>query len=232
MRRRFLPILLIAGLAAPAAAAATRDKSGKRHSPGDVNYWAGIFDAEDRDEWQKPLAVIDFLGIQPGDRVADLGAGTGYFCAPLSIQVGDAGRLYAVDIQKSMLDHLMQREDVVSKRVVPVLAKPADPKLPEGEIDLILIVNTWPQIEKRERYLAKLEESLNPRGRVAVIDFHEGELPVGPPAEEKLSRDAVVAEFTDAGWHFTSESVALPYQFVLLFYPPAMSETPPILPTR
>ena len=202
-------------------AAGGADQAKERGRPtSDVEYWAGVFDDPARDEWQKPIIVFTFLGIQNGTVVADLGAGTGYFTRLLSIQVGTAGKVYAVDVEQAMLDHLRSREDIVQERVVPILAEPSDPMLPEGEIDLVLTVNTWHQIKKRTRYVRRLEENLSPEGRVAVIDFRVGELPVGPPAGDKVSRDEVIAEFEKAGWRFVAESVALPYQYLLIFRPP------------
>ncbi len=190
------------------------------HPSSDVEYWAGIFDDPSRKEWQKPITVLTFLGIPNGAVVADLGAGTGYFTSLLAVQVGAAGKVYAVDIEQNMLDYLRSRDDIIQERVVPILAKANDPKLPEGEVDVVLTVNTWHQIKKRTRYLRQLEKSLTPEGRVAVIDFRAGELPVGPPPGEKVPRDDVIAEFKKAGWRYVAESVALPYQYLLIFLPP------------
>jgi ubiquinone/menaquinone biosynthesis C-methylase UbiE len=202
-------------------AAMAADEPGREHRPwNDVEHWATVFDDPARKDWQKPLFVLSFLGIEQGDVVADLGAGTGFFTQPLSIQVGPEGKVYAVDIEPAMLDHLMQRTDVTTERVIPVLARPNDPKLPAGEIDVVVIMNTWHHIEKRVKYLRKLEKSLSPAGRVAVIDFRAGELPIGPPPDHKLSREEVVSEFEEANWRLVAESVMLPYQYVLIFLPP------------
>ena len=97
--------------------------------------------------------------------------------------------------------------------------------MPEGEIDLVVILNTWHHIDKRTEYLPRLLKSLSPAGRVAVIDYREGKLPVGPKPAEKLARDTVVAEFEQADWRLVAESVALPYQYVLIFLPPAKPDT-------
>jgi hypothetical protein len=70
-------------------------------------------------------------------------------------------------------------------------------------------------------YLKTLSRALGIEGRVVIIDWREGDLPMGPPAELKLSRDAVVAEFVEAGWSLETESALLPYQYFLIFYPPA-----------
>jgi ubiquinone/menaquinone biosynthesis C-methylase UbiE len=216
--KRIIPLLCLL----PCLAAVAGDKPEKGHRPwNDIEHWVQVFDDPQRNEWQKPLMVLGFLGIEPGDIVADLGAGTGYFTRPLSIQVGTEGKVYAVDIEKAMLNHLMQRTDIATDRVVPTLATPSNPKLPAGWIDLVLVVNTWHHIEKRSKYLERLKKSLSPEGRISIVDFREGELPVGPPPGEKLSRDQVVAEFEEAGWRFVAESVALPYQYMLIFLPPS-----------
>ena len=194
--------------------------SDRTRPTSDVEYWAGVFEDPSRKEWQKPITVLTFLGIQNGTVVADLGAGTGYFTSMLALQVGPAGKVYAVDIEPAMLDYLTSRDDIMQERVFPILAKASDPKLPEGEVDLVFTVNTWHHIKKRTRYLGRLERSLTPEGRVAVIDFRAGELPVGPPPGKKVPRDEVIAEFEEAGWRYVAESVALPYQYLLIFLPP------------
>ena len=212
MKRRILLIFLLVGLQFAAIGTVSAGKG--------PEYWATFWDAESRDDWQKPIMIIDFLTISPGQVIADVGCGTGYFAKLFSRQIGAEGKLYAVDIKRSMLDYLMQREDAVTDRIVPIVARPDDPKLPEGEIDLIFIANTWHHIKKHEVYLPRLARGLHEHGRLALIDFHPGEMPVGPPDNEKLSRDEVVRQFEGAGWRLDAESVMLPYQYLLVFYPP------------
>ena len=167
------------------------------------------------------------LGITPGDVVADLGAGTGYFVRFLAFPVGDSGRVYAVDTEQGMIDHVAAMQHTHSDRVETVLATRDDPNLPPGEIDLVFIANTWRLIKKRQDYLDRLVECLSPEGRVVVIGFIEGDLPVGP-AKKKVSRDQVVADFEAAGWRFVAESLLLPYQYFLTFLPPPRDEVRPV----
>jgi predicted methyltransferase len=216
MRR--LILLLCLALCVPALAA-----DGPRHREhdwGDVKHWSKVFDDPARDEWQKPLSVLQFLAISRGDKVADLGAGTGYFTRLLAIMVGPEGKVFAADTERAMLKHLSKREDIDQSRVETIRCKPDDPKLPEGQVDLLLAVNTWHHIEERGDYLGKVRQALSPEGRVAIVDFIEGELPVGPPAGHKLAKEAVVAEFEEQGWRLVAESFALPYQYLLIFLPP------------
>lgn len=189
------------------------------HSFDDVERWVQIFDSPERNEWQRPAKVIRIIGLNGGETVADVGAGTGYFTQVLSRAVGPQGKVFAVDIEPEMLEYIDQREDLGRAEIVTVQADPDDPKLPDGELDVILVVNTWHHIDGRTEYLKKLRRALDTEGRVVVIDWREGELPMGPPPGSKLSRDAVVAEFEGTGWSLVSESVLLPYQYFLVFYP-------------
>lgn len=203
-------LLLPAGLAAAA-------QDNERFT--DVQKWVERFESPERLKWQEPQQVLRLLGLQEGDEVADIGAGTGYFEPWLAAMVTEKGKVYAIDIEQEMLDYIDQREDFKFNNIKTILADPDDPKLPEGRLAAVLVVNTWHHIEDRVNYIPKLGRGLRPDGRVVIIDFHKRELPVGPPVDQKLSRDEVVAEFEKAGWKLVGESVALRYQYYLTFTP-------------
>jgi ubiquinone/menaquinone biosynthesis C-methylase UbiE len=193
-----------------------------RHGFDDVERWERVFDDPERDEWQKPAEVVLFLNLDEGDVVADLGAGTGYFMPYLAPAVGDNGKLLAIDVEPALVEHLAKRAAAQgATNVDAVLADPDDPKLPASGVDVVLIVDTWHHIDSRLDYLAKLARALKPGGAVVIVDFHEGELPVGPPPGHKLPRESVVAEFEEAGWMLDREGEALPYQYLLAFTPGA-----------
>jgi SAM-dependent methyltransferase len=118
-----------------------------------------------------------------------------------------------------MLDYIDQREDFKFNNIKTILADTDDPKLPEGRLAAVLVVNTWHHIEDRVKYISKLAPGLRPDGRVVIVDFHKRELPVGPPVDHKMSRSEVIAEFEKAGWKLVGESVALRYQYYLTFIP-------------
>lgn len=194
-----------------------------------VQGWIQRFEPPDRPSWQKPAAVLRVLGVDEGDRVADIGAGTGYFLPFLSAQVAASGKVYAVDIDPDMLAYLDTRE-FPYPNVQTVQAATNDPKLPPGELDAILLVDTWHHIDNRVDYIRRMGKALNPYGRVAIVDFHKKQLPVGPPVDHKLDRETVLREFDKAGWNLLTESTALPYQYFLVFGPPheqrPLSDTP------
>ena len=191
-----------------------------RHPFDDVEKWVEIFDDPERAEWQKPADVVVALGLKPGQRVADLGAGTGYFSRFLAEAVGPQGRVYAIDTEPEMVEHLARRaERERTLQVDAVLAEPDDPGLPEEGVDLVLVVDTYHHIDDRVHYLERLAKRLRPSGSVAIIDFQKRKLPIGPPPEHKLARETVIDEFDEAGFRLREEPELLPYQYFLIFEP-------------
>lgn len=127
-----------------------------------------------RDTWQQPERVVAELGIREGERVADLGAGGGYFTFRLADAVGPRGTVYAVDIDPEMVAYLRKRaEEERRANVVPVLAAVDDPRLPEP-VDLIFSTNTYHHLSDRSAYFARVAGDLRPGGRIAIIDFSGG----------------------------------------------------------
>jgi SAM-dependent methyltransferase len=188
-----------------------------RHRFHDADKWAKVFDDPARDAWQKPHEVIVALGLAPDALVADIGSGTGYFAARLAHRV-PKGRVYGVDTEPDMVKHLAER----AKReglanLVSLAGAPDDPRLPE-RVDLFLLVDVYHHIAKREEYFRKLQASLKPGGRVAIIDFRV-EAPMGPPKRERISPERVRAELGRAGYVLAEEHDFLPNQYFLVFRP-------------
>jgi ubiquinone/menaquinone biosynthesis C-methylase UbiE len=233
-RRARRPLLLAAllGLLAGAAAWNAPATAQSTQSPHDatshepfkgVEKWTRIFDDPKRDEWQKPQEVVLALGLKPGQVVADLGAGTGYFEKRLSKAVSPGGMVLAIDTEPEMVRHLGERAlQEGTANVVPVLALPQEAFVPPGRADCVLVVDTYHHIDDRVRYFHRMKEVLAPGGRIVIIDFHKRPLPVGPPPEHKLPREFVVDEMKQAGFGLADEKTFLPYHYFLIFRP----ETP------
>jgi ubiquinone/menaquinone biosynthesis C-methylase UbiE len=190
-----------------------------RHSFEDVKNWVSVFDDPARDAWQKPAQVVEALQLRPGMRVADLGAGTGYFSRYLATAVGDTGTVFAVDPEPAMVAHLRERaEQERTPNVIPILASADNPRLPAGGVDVVLIVDTVHHIDDRINYLRRLRRVLAAGGQVVVVDFKKDmEIPVGPPPEHRLARAQVIEEFGSAGYRLLGEPNILPYQYFLIF---------------
>jgi len=185
------------------------------HGFGDVETWAAVFDDPARDAWQKPVELVAALELPEGATVADIGAGTGYFNDHLARAVGPEGKVIAVDIEPSLVEHMRARAlDEGTTQVEARLGEPADPGLRAAEVDVVLLVDTYHHIDDRRAYFASLRNAVRPGGRLVVVDYKAGELPVGPPEEARVPQAQVVNELVSAGW-FSGQSLdLLPHQFV------------------
>jgi 2-polyprenyl-3-methyl-5-hydroxy-6-metoxy-1,4-benzoquinol methylase len=192
------------------------------HRFTDAEQWARHFDDPARDEWQRPDAVIDRLELKDGMRVADIGSGTGYFAVRLARAIPD-GRIWGIDIEPEMVSYLnerAEREGLANLESRPGL--PHDPQLPD-HVDLVLIVDTYHHLSDRTAYFRGLVDDLASGGRVAIVDFKLGDLPVGPPDSMKISADAIIEEMQAAGYRLvTDDRELLPYQVILVFTAPSL----------
>jgi ubiquinone/menaquinone biosynthesis C-methylase UbiE len=125
----------------------------------------------DRDRLNEARAVMDKAGVAPGMTVADIGAGEGYYTIRLASRVGEKGRVLAEDILAGVRDRLAER--VARERLDNVsvrLGDPANPKLPAGSFDRVLMVHMYHEIQQPYEFLWHLRASLKPDGRVVVVD--------------------------------------------------------------
>ncbi len=222
-RRVTLTITLLLGCSALWVSAQERVPHGRLFPPEDL----GLLEGPDRDAWQQPQEVMDALGIADGARVADLGAGGGWFTVRLARRVGPNGRVFAEDIQPQMIESIARR---VSREglanVVTVLGTPGDPKLP-SDLDAVLIVGTYPEMTDPVTLLRNVGKSLRPNGRIGVIDFRlEGGGP-GPPTDERVEPNVVIRDAENAGLHLLAREEFLTYQYLLVFGP---ASSQPLVP--
>jgi ubiquinone/menaquinone biosynthesis C-methylase UbiE len=190
-------------------------KAGYHMDFSHTEHFAAHFDDADRDAWQKPKTVVALLALKAGDRVVDLGAGTGYFVPALSQAVGERGRVLAIDSERNMVEHVKRRAaDSGLKNVDARLVQPDDPGLESDAWDRVLVVNTWHHIDDRVRYTQKLARALKPGGALVIVDFTR-ESDIGPPQHHRLSADEVTGELRAGGLSARILEEDLPKQYVV-----------------
>lgn len=191
-------------------------RHGVHHDFSDAEKWAAIFEGDDRDSWQKPQEVVELMDLRPGMRVADLGAGSGYFLPYLSRAVGTEGRVLGLDPEPNLVTYMTRRARDGGWSNVEARKIPLDsPGLGDGSTDRILIVNTWHHIEDRSVYAARLLRTLAADGRVYVVDFTR-ESPYGPSVESRLPPDQVLRELLAGGFEAERLETSLPWQYVIV----------------
>lgn len=198
-----------------ASAPASGTAAGHHHRFDDPAQWAQRFESPERDAWQQPDRVIAGLSLAPDARVADLGAGTGYFSVRLARAVPQ-GRVWAVDVEPAMVRWVLDRARRESIANLSATLASGDDALLTEPVDLVLVVDTYHHIDARTPYFTRLRSSLRPQGRVAIVDFRM-DAPDGPPPAMRLAPETVRAEMEAAGYTFDRAVEGLPRQYMLIF---------------
>ncbi|MGE0449793.1 MAG: class I SAM-dependent methyltransferase [Vicinamibacterales bacterium] len=213
----------LAALVAFGASAAQAQQAGGGHMPdhmehsfADADRYAKSFDDPARDAWQMPDRVIAALELRPGQAVADIGAGTGYFSVRLARAAG-APRVFAVDIEPNMVEYIRHR--AMREGLTNITAVKADTdrtNLPEP-VDVVLIVDTYHHIPNRVAYFTALKSSLKPGGKLAIVDFKKDAPGEGPPPEFRFTPDQISGELGKAGFTLSAQHDFLPRQMYLIY---------------
>src|SRR4030095_15634269 len=198
--------------------AVQRDQRQMHGLHNDPKAYIGALEDPKRDAYQKPQEVLTALDIKPGEIIADIGAGSGYFTFRLARHVSERGTVYAVDVNPDMmLDINRAIRDIKVTNVFSILAGPDDPLLPVTSVDRFFFSDSWHHIENQTKYLSLMKKMLKPNGEVVMIDFDKKETPVGPPLEMRIAREDLIKQMTSNGFRLAKEHTFLPYQYFLIF---------------
>ncbi|TSC71936.1 MAG: hypothetical protein G01um101438_822 [Parcubacteria group bacterium Gr01-1014_38] len=176
----------------------------------------------------KPEDILKQLGIRAGWRVVDCGCGAGYYLAPAARFVGAQGRVVGIDVRSAAVDEARRRVELagVADRVDVFradLTRPQASGLPDGWADLVLLVSMLYQSEPRSVLQEAARIAKPADGRVVVIEWEQVATPLGPPPEQRVMRDTVLAAAKAAGMMFLSSFTPSPYQYGLMFVRPQAS---------
>jgi predicted methyltransferase len=193
-------ILAQAQSAPPASSQQTPPRKTSEPYKGDLS----IFDSPGRDERLQINRVMDILGITPGKTVADIGAGSGWFTVRAARRVTETGTVYAVDINpeaRRYIDKRVQKERL--HNVKTILSKSDDPQLPTNQVDAVLLLKTYHEVDRPVALLRTLRTSLRSGAKVGIIDRN------GNGQNHGVDRDVVIKEAAEAGYVLLSQ-----YDFV------------------
>ena len=179
-----------------------QELSGTRSRQADVPSRAPWLIRPEREEEERASESFKQLKLAPGMAVCDLGCGNGYWTLPMARDVGEGGKVYAVDIQREMLQKLRQRSSKYKlNNIEPVLGKVDDPNLPANQMDLVLMVDVYHEFSHPESMLWGIRRSLKPKGVVALLEYREEDPNVPIKPLHKMSKLQIMnTPLMDSNW--------------------------------
>lgn len=171
-----------------------------------------------RDSWQKPDEVVKSLELKPGDVIADIGAGRGYFTRLFAQAVNPGGQAVGLEITSYNVDAMKRDADQSGLDTYKaVLVESDDPGFEPQSMDVVFLCNAYHHLSNRVNYFKKVSGGLKKDGRVVIVDFYNRRMDVGPPPSHTLAKKVVLEEMKNAGYQLLSDRDFLEYQYYLEF---------------
>lgn len=170
-----------------------------------------------------PATIVRIFNLQNGDFVADFGSGNGYFVIPLAKSVAPNGKVFAIDIQRDMLDVARAKSKLENLHNVEYiwsdLEQPNGSKLKDDFVDLVLATNILHQCDQKEAIIKEAHRILRATGRFGLIEWETGEKAsnFGPPNEMRISKEAAISLYNNQSFSVEKEFDAGSNHYGIIF---------------
>jgi predicted methyltransferase len=192
----------------------------ERFKNPDVEAVAESLERDSRPVYKYRLAIVAALGLKPGDDVADVGAGSGFFSRLMAQEVAPDGLVYAVDIAQATIDHIEQaaKEEGLTN-IKAILGGERTTHLPPDSVDLVFICDTYHHFEYPEDMMTSIAAALRPDGRLVVVDYERirGVTPDSRYQHLRAGKGTVTDEIQDAGFDLEKDLPLVPETYYLMF---------------
>ena len=218
-----IPLLAFAGDERYTSVPAGPDGIGKVYMGREIArvmsyHGASWLERPERAREERPDLVLAALELKPGMKVADIGAGSGYYSSRIAGRVGPDGVVYAVDVQPEMIDILRQQmKQLHIANVKPVLGTETDPRLPAGALDLAVMVDVYHELEYPYEMLAAIVKALKPGGRLVFVEFRGNDPSVPIKALHTMTEAQVRKEAAVQPLEWVKTVSDLPWQHIIVF---------------
>jgi predicted methyltransferase len=213
-------VCLLVLASSPAQEKSVRPGINKSFENPDLPEWIQKFEGESREIAAHAKEIVAACKLKPGMVVADVGAGTGLFTRKFAAEVGDKGKVLAVDIAPAFLRHIEKTcQDAKLKNVQTVLCDQISTKLPRDSVDLVFICDTYHHFEFPQRTLQSIHDALRPGGQIVLIDFHRitGKSSEWVLGHVRAGQEVFVREITSAGFKVKGEERILRENYFVRF---------------
>ena len=237
IRTTWLLIPLLAGTSTPAAEPAKpeekpRYETRRDHDPNGIGKFymgreiaqvmgykaASWLERPEREKEEHCSKLLEALKLKPGDVVADVGAGSGYYTFRMAERVGAKGKILAVDIQQEMIDLLNKRKaEKKAKNVETILGTLTDPKLPAEGVDVILLVDVYHEFSHPYEMTVEMVKSLKTGGRMVFVEYRLEDAKVPIKLVHKMTEKQVKKEMDEFPLRYVKTIDVLPWQHVIIF---------------
>ena len=211
---------LLWGGVATAAEQNVNPRINRNYQNPDVGQWVGVFERDGREVWDRRFDILDRLRLAPGQSVADVGAGTGFFTALMASAVGSTGTVYAVDIARNFVEASVRRAaEQGFDNVVGIVNSQQGVGLDDASVDLVFISDTYHHFEYPLTTLASIRAALRPDGEMVIIDFKR-EPGISSPwvlGHVRAGEARVRAEIESAGFELVERLDFMQTQYYLRF---------------
>lgn len=158
-----------------------------------------VLDDPKRFLFENPDKILSEAGVKPGEVVADIGCGTGFFTLPLAKYVGKRGKVYALDTSPTMIKELRKRTKNL-KQVKPICSQENRFPLQDGSLDFALLVNMIHELENWRQFLKEVYRVLKPGGRICIVDWKKMKMEIGPPLKIRFTKKRIGEVLRQTGY--------------------------------
>ena len=215
-----LALCLLSFPSSPAQEKSVRPGINNAFENPDPKEYVKKFEGESREIAAHAREIVAACKLRPGMVVADVGAGTGLFTRKFAAEVGEKGKVFAVDIAPSFLRYIEKTcQENRFKNVQTIRCDQFSTRLPKNSVDLVFICDTYHHFEFPQKTLASIHEALRPGGQVILIDFHriQGKSSEFVMWHVRAGQEVFIREFTTAGFEVIGEEKFLDENYFVRF---------------